>query len=99
MSTTTLSTSYRLAPLEPPNRIVMAPMTRNRAGEGNALTELNASYYAQRAALGLLVAEGTQPTAMGQLDTGHFALEEDDAEIAANIRRFLLKNVTKEDSQ
>jgi pimeloyl-ACP methyl ester carboxylesterase len=33
------------------------------------------------------------------LDTGHFALEEDHAEIAAHIRRFLLENVTKEDSR
>jgi len=35
--------------LELPNRIVMAPMTRNRAGAGNVPTELNALYYRQRA--------------------------------------------------
>ena len=46
--------------------MVMAPMTRNRAGEGNAPTELNATYYVQRSSLGLLISEGTQPTALGQ---------------------------------
>jgi N-ethylmaleimide reductase len=48
------------------NRFVMAPMTRNRAGEGTAPTELNAQYYAQRAGAGLIVTEGTQPSAVGQ---------------------------------
>jgi N-ethylmaleimide reductase len=48
------------------NRLVMAPMTRNRAGEGEAPGELNAEYYAQRAGAGLIVTEGTQPTADGQ---------------------------------
>ncbi|MBD2595098.1 alkene reductase [Nostoc spongiaeforme FACHB-130] len=50
-----------------PNRIVMAPMTRNRAGEGNAPTPLNATYYAQRATAGLIVTEGSQvsPQALG----------------------------------
>ena len=31
-----------------PNRLVMAPLTRNRACAGNVPTELNATYYAQR---------------------------------------------------
>jgi N-ethylmaleimide reductase len=48
------------------NRLVMAPMTRNRAGAGEAPGELNAEYYAQRAGAGLIVTEGTQPTADGQ---------------------------------
>src|SRR6476661_7255906 len=49
----------------------MAPLTRNRAGEGQAPTELNAEYYGQRASAGLLITEGTQPSAVGQgyLDT------------------------------
>jgi len=37
----------------------MAPMTRNRAGEGNAPTEMNATYYRQRASAGLIVTEAT----------------------------------------
>ncbi|OLR94570.1 alkene reductase [Actinokineospora bangkokensis] len=49
------------------NRVVMAPMTRNRAvGPGNTPTESMATYYAQRAGAGLIVTEGTQPSAVGQ---------------------------------
>ncbi|GHJ40823.1 alkene reductase [Streptomyces sp. TS71-3] len=49
------------------NRVVMAPMTRNRAfGSGAEPTELMATYYAQRAGAGLIVTEGIQPTAAGQ---------------------------------
>jgi N-ethylmaleimide reductase len=56
---------FRLGPLALPNRIVMAPMTRNRAGPGNAPTALNATYYAQRAGAGLIVAEASQVSAQG----------------------------------
>ncbi|MFB4308640.1 alkene reductase [Actinomadura sp. GTD37] len=52
--------------LELPNRIVMAPMTRSRAGAGGAVTELTAEYYRQRAAAGLIITEGTQPSVRGQ---------------------------------
>ena len=48
------------------NRIVMAPMTRSRAGKGDAPTELNALYYAQRASAGLIITEGTQPSDNGK---------------------------------
>lgn len=48
------------------NRVVMAPMTRSRAGPGGVPTELNALYYAQRAGAGLIVAEATQISADGQ---------------------------------
>lgn len=48
------------------NRVAMAPMTRNRATPSGAPTELNATYYAQRASVGLIIAEGTQPSADGQ---------------------------------
>jgi 2,4-dienoyl-CoA reductase-like NADH-dependent reductase (Old Yellow Enzyme family) len=44
----------------------MAPLTRNRAGDGMVPTELNATYYAQRAGAGLIITEGTQPSAVGQ---------------------------------
>jgi N-ethylmaleimide reductase len=50
-----------------PNRVVMAPMTRSRAGEGNVPQPINAVYYAQRAGAGLIVTEATQisPVAAG----------------------------------
>jgi N-ethylmaleimide reductase len=46
------------------NRLVMAPMTRNRA-TGNIPNELMAQYYAQRATAGLIVTEGTSPSPNG----------------------------------
>ncbi len=49
-----------------PQGFVMAPLTRNRAGAGNAPTSLNAEYYGQRAGAGLIVTEGTAPSAVGQ---------------------------------
>ncbi|MDZ4350391.1 MAG: alkene reductase [Xanthomonadaceae bacterium] len=42
-----------------PNRILMAPLTRCRAGEGHVPTDLMATYYSQRASAGLIVAEAT----------------------------------------
>ena len=41
------------------NRMVMAPLTRNRAGEGGVPHDLNVAYYAQRATAGLIVTEAT----------------------------------------
>jgi N-ethylmaleimide reductase len=48
------------------NRIVMGPMTRSRAARSGAPTGVMATYYAQRASAGLIVTEGTQPSAVGQ---------------------------------
>jgi N-ethylmaleimide reductase len=48
------------------NRIAMAPMTRNRAGQGEIATPLMAEYYRQRASAGLIVTEATQPSRLGQ---------------------------------
>jgi NADPH2 dehydrogenase/N-ethylmaleimide reductase len=48
------------------NRIVMAPMTRNRAAPDGVPGEAMARYYSQRAGAGLIVAEGTWPCAEGQ---------------------------------
>jgi len=48
-----------------PNRVVMAPMTRNRAGPGNVPTGLNATHYAQRASAGLIISEATQVSPQG----------------------------------
>lgn len=55
---------YQLGSLALANRVVMAPMTRNRA-LGNVPGDLQATYYAQRAAAGLIVTEGTAPNADG----------------------------------
>ena len=46
------------------NRIVMAPLTRNRAGEGGVPQSINATYYEQRASAGLIVTEATPISAM-----------------------------------
>ncbi len=63
---TDLFAPFPLGPLELPNRFVMAPLTRNRAGAGEVPTELAVTYYAQRASAGLIITEGTQPSAVGQ---------------------------------
>ncbi|PMH46488.1 alkene reductase [Vibrio sp. 10N.286.49.B3] len=65
--TNTLFQSIQLGKLTLKNRIVMPPMTRSRATQpGNLANEMMAKYYAQRASAGLIVAEGTQISAMGQ---------------------------------
>ncbi len=56
----------QLGPLRLPNRIVMAPMTRNRAGEGNVPGDLVREYYRQRASAGLIITEGAQVSPLGQ---------------------------------
>jgi N-ethylmaleimide reductase len=48
------------------NRIVMAPLTRNRAGPGLVPSEYAAEYYSQRASAGLIIAEATQISAQAQ---------------------------------
>ncbi|HHW4679934.1 MAG TPA: oxidoreductase, partial [Xylella taiwanensis] len=48
------------------NRLVMAPMSRSRAQCDGTPGELAATYYAQRASVGLIVSEGTQPSDDGQ---------------------------------
>ncbi|WP_112663995.1 alkene reductase [Microvirga flavescens] len=58
---------YQLGDLTLPNRLVMAPLTRNRAKPGtDAPYELHAEYYAQRASAGLLISEGSQISRQGQ---------------------------------
>ncbi|MEU1800345.1 alkene reductase [Streptomyces sp. NPDC019937] len=56
----------RLGPLRLANRLVMAPMTRNRATADGVPTPLMATYYAQRASAGLIIAEAATPNAVGQ---------------------------------
>ncbi len=48
------------------NRIVMAPLTRNRADDSGVPQDIAATYYGQRASAGLIITEGTQPSAVGQ---------------------------------
>lgn len=59
-----LFTPFQLGGLELQNRIVMAPMTRSRA-PGNLANGLMATYYGQRAGAGLIITEGTSPSANG----------------------------------
>jgi len=47
------------------NRIAMAPLTRNRAGQGNVPQDINVTYYAQRASAGLIITEATPISEMG----------------------------------
>jgi N-ethylmaleimide reductase len=55
-----------LGKLQLSNRIALAPLTRNRAGADQVPSELAATYYGQRASAGLIITEGTQPSAVGQ---------------------------------
>ena len=58
---------FRLGDLTLPNRVVMAPLTRNRATHGSDVpSDLAATYYRQRASAGLIVSEGTQISQQGQ---------------------------------
>lgn len=66
MSHETLFDPYPLGPLTLPNRIVMAPLTRNRAGPALVPRDIAATYYAQRASAGLLITEATQVSAQAQ---------------------------------
>jgi N-ethylmaleimide reductase len=61
-----LFSPYRLGSLELKNRMVLAPMTRSRALDGNVPNPLAEAYYAQRAGAGLIVTEATQVTPKGQ---------------------------------
>jgi 2,4-dienoyl-CoA reductase-like NADH-dependent reductase (Old Yellow Enzyme family) len=57
--------SLQLGALTLPNRIVMAPLTRARAGDARIPNALMAEYYAQRADAGLILSEATSITPMG----------------------------------
>src|SRR5680860_848883 len=67
-----LFTPLELGDLTLPNRVVMAPLTRNRADpEGDVPYAMHAEYYAQRASAGLIITEGTQisPEGKGYIQT------------------------------
>jgi N-ethylmaleimide reductase len=67
MSTKDLFSTVTIGKLKLNNRMVMAPMTRNRAGENNVPQAMNVEYYRQRATAGLIITEASQvsPEAVG----------------------------------
>ena len=65
MSQPDLLSPGRIGGLRTANRAVMAPMTRSRAHVGGIPSELAIEYYAQRASAGLILTEGTAPSAGG----------------------------------
>ena len=68
---TKLFDPIRCGDLDLANRIVMAPLTRNRAGPGQVPSELAVEYYRQRASAGLIITEASQicPEGQGYVDT------------------------------
>lgn len=63
---TDLFSPVRLGDIELANRVIMAPMTRDRAGPEDEPTDLMVEYYRQRASAGLIITEGTQPSPAGK---------------------------------
>ncbi len=61
----TLFDPVRIGAWDLPNRIVMAPLTRARAGKERVPNALMAEYYTQRASAGLIISEATSVTPMG----------------------------------
>jgi len=66
-----------LGALTLPNRILMAPLTRARAGRSHIANALMAEHYAQRASAGLLIAEATMVAADGCAFTGEPGIFDD----------------------
>lgn len=66
MTKSDLFAPLQIGDLELPSRIVMAPLTRMRAGEENVPTKMNATYYTQRASAGLIISEATQVSLQGK---------------------------------
>ncbi len=64
--TSILFSSFQLGTLRLANRVVMAPMTRNRADQAGVPQPLMTTYYAQRASAGLIISEATQVMQSGQ---------------------------------
>ncbi len=59
-------TPVRIGRYDLRNRLVMAPMTRSRAGDDGVTSDLSVTYYAQRASAGLIISEGVFPSALGK---------------------------------
>jgi N-ethylmaleimide reductase len=65
-NSTDLFSPVQIGAITMANRIVMAPVTRSRYEEDGVPGELHATYYAQRATAGLIVAEATNISAQGR---------------------------------
>ncbi|TNE32825.1 alkene reductase [bacterium] len=66
-----LLTPITIGELKLPNRVIMAPLTRNRSDKEGIPNNLMKIYYTQRASAGLIISEGTNisPQAVGYIDT------------------------------
>jgi N-ethylmaleimide reductase len=71
MTTLKLLSPANLGLLELRDRMILAPLTRCRAGAGYVPQPINALYYAQRASAGLIISEATQvaPNGIGYPNT------------------------------
>ncbi|MBC3179865.1 alkene reductase [Corynebacterium lujinxingii] len=81
----TLFDSLEVGRMTLPNRIIMAPLTRSRAGRDGVPTSLHKTYYSQRASVGLIVTEGVFPTVSRRTFPGQPGI--DTAEQIAGWRR------------
>lgn len=61
-----LLSAFKLGSLEMPNRVVLAPLTRGRAGLSRTANKTIAKYYEQRASAGLLITEATAISEQGK---------------------------------
>lgn len=66
MSFVTLLTPARFGDIDLKNRVVMAPMTRSRAGADGEITDIMVEYYRQRAGAGMIITEGVYPSENGK---------------------------------
>ena len=87
----TLFAPVRIGAWDLPNRIIMAPLTRARAGAERIPNALMAEYYTQRASAGLIISEATSvtPTGVGYADTpGVCAASENCSNVVSAHRPF-----------
>lgn len=82
--------SVKIGRYELANRITMAPLTRQRAGEDGVPNQLHREYYTQRASLGLVVTEGAFPDFWCRSFPGQAGIANDDqaagwAEVASSV--------------
>lgn len=80
VTTPTLLTPLRAGDFQLPNRIIMAALTRARAGRTHVPNELMAEYYAQRASAGLIITEATMIAREGCAFTGEGGLYDEATE-------------------
>ncbi len=71
-----------MGPFTLANRIVMAPMTRNRADDDGVPAPYAVDYYRQRAGAGLIITEATQPSETGRGYAGTPGMHSDEQEQA-----------------